>query len=52
MQLNDKTVPSFCFYFYYINMGSLKSEVSNLDIQLTKQKAYHWIDQPITVCFE
>ena len=33
-------------------MGSLKSEVSNLDIQLTKQKAYHWIDQPITVCFE
>ena len=51
MQLNDKIVLSF-FYFYYINMGSLKSEVSNLDIQLTKWKVYHCIDQAITVCFE
>ena len=52
MQLNDKTVPSFFFNFYYIKMGSLKSKVSNLDIQLTKRKAYHCIDQEITVCFE
>ena len=46
-----KLYPVF-FYFYYINMGSLKSEVSNLDIKLTKRKAYHCIDQAITVCFE